>query len=347
MPQFAKQQFDIIQSMLSKGHGFTLCPHTLPLWGIALGLQNLLSKYHWYIVDSEIIGRGIEVLSLAFVLLLTFLVDQHLTRRWKAKHQEIIPLVQKQIMRLVGFSLLIAMILEILAQLVGTNSVLRSSGMFIVGMIFFNTGLFSKIWYSWAGIVFTLLASLIVAFEAPRFLQIWFASSVFIVGFIGVQLLSSTKNSIPRLFFSSVILAVAIMGSSFGAYYVHNSIAKNPGDLVIYQLADNKSAEKFILELPAGTIISGTLSVDKLTVQPIANMQNINVKITKKLQFVFDHKVYQNMFKVGNMGWENREPFQTLRPLSYVLITTLDGLTFDIFIPYFTNKDCDCVTLLP
>jgi hypothetical protein len=345
--QPAKQQFDIIQSMLAKGHGFTLCPHTLPLWGVALGLQNLLSKYHWYIVDSEILGRGIEVFSLAFVLVLTFLVDQYLTRRWKAKHQEVIPLVQKQVMRLVGFSLLIAMTLEILAQLVGTNSVLRSSGMFVVGMIFFNAGLFSKIWYSWAGFIFTLLASLIVAFEAPRFLQIWFTSSVFIVGFIGVQLLSSTKNSIYHLFFSSIILATAIMGSGFGAYYLHNLIVKHPGDLTIYQLSDHKPAGKFILELPKGTIVSGALSVDKFTVQPIANMPNIKIKITKTLQFVFEHTVYRNTFKVGNKKWEDREPFQTLRPLSYVLITTPDGLKFDIFIPYFTSKGCDCVTLLP
>ncbi|MGH1539911.1 MAG: hypothetical protein ACRBHB_05795 [Arenicella sp.] len=346
MSQTAKQQLDLIQSMLQKGSGFQLCPYTLPLWGLVIGLQPIFSEYLWHFIADDNVRRAIDIISLVLPLCLVFFIDRHLTLRWKARHEQVMPMVQKQIMRAVIFSLLIITTIYVLALVFANNPVVQVSYIYIVSIIFFYLGLFSNRWYCWSGAVFALLSTLLVFLQVPASTLVWFGVSVLIIGFTATELLTpSTQGTTPRHIISSIVLGGLILAGTIAGHYLHYSIEKYPGELPVYQLSDEKPQGRYILELAAKSELSGDFSVDRFTIWPEKSPQ-VTVKINKNIQLVFNGKDYENRFRVMGKNWENREPFQSARQWSYVHVTTLDGLRFDFFLPYFLSKQCDCIALV-
>ncbi len=345
MPNLLNQQLDLIASMLDKGHGFSLCPHTLPLWGTAIGLHILLLNYYWLIAGNSNMSSTV-IISLIIVLISVFFIDKWLTLRRKERQEAVVPLVQKQVMSMVGFCVCTAIILELLAHEVGTNPVLRSYGVIIVSIVLFTGGLFSKRWYCWAASAILLLNTTFVIRQPEYYLQVLFNASVFIVGFICIQLFSNFGNSWRKHIIASVLLVMAIILSTFITYSAHQYWLQNPRSLPVYNLSEIPAEPRFIVDIPSGTTLTATLSTDRWSIQPLKVMPDITLKTSKKIRWSYSKKDSQQLFKVGNDPWMNREPFQITQQRFYAHVDLSTGLRMEFFLPYFLSKECGCMEIV-
>lgn len=351
MQEEAKKRLEMIQSMLVKGHGFSVSPHSIPLWGVVTGLYIILVNYGFRLLD---INRNtwfiLVVSSLLVTLALVGYIDHRLTLRWKARLAQVMPLLQKQIMWLVWYLALVALLVQLMFFLVPSARLADSIFVFIASFALVAVGIFSNRWYLWAGVIIALLNALLfsIASTFPTHSQgliIWFMISVFLTGFPILQLLSGQKNNLLTRLCSTLILASAVFLSTFIGSQIHYYAVIVPEPLPIYELADNKPENRYIVKFKKGDTLSAHMSLDRYTIFP-PNMPESILVMKKNIEFVFENKKFAHRFRIDGGQWSNRQPFNNNYPFpQYAHVTTADGLNFEFFWPYFSGADCDCVAL--
>jgi len=350
MQEEAKKRLEMIQSMLVKGHGFSVSPHSISLWGIVIGLYIIFVNYGFRLLNvSANSWFPLVVGSLLVTLALVGYIDHRLTQRWKAKQEQVMPLLQKQIMWLAWYCALLALLVQLMFFLVPSGRLADSIFVFIASLALVAVGIFSNRWYLWAGLVFALLNTLI--FSTLQILPtqksgilLWFMVSVFLVGFPVIQLLSGLKSSIFTRISSSLILAVAVCFSTFVGSKIHYYAVIMPESLPVYELADNKPGNRYIVKFKIGDTLTTHMSLDRYSILP-PNMPESTLVIKKNIEFVFEDKKFAHRFRIDGGSWLDRQPFSNYHFHQYAHVITDDGLTFDFFWPYFSGSDCDCIAI--
>lgn len=350
MQEEAKRRLEMIQSMLVKGHGFSVSPHSISLWGIVIGLYTIFVNYGFRFFNLSLNTWFALVVSSLFVTLaLVGYIDHRLTQRWKAKLEQVMPLLQKQIMWLAWYCALLALLVQLMFFLVPSGRLAGSIFVFIASLVLVAVGIFSNRWYMWAGLVFALLNALLYStvsfFPAQaQGLLLWFRISAFLVGFPVLQLLSVRKCSLSARIFSSLILSAAVCFSTFVGSKIHYYAVIMPESLPVYELTNNKPGNRYIVKFKIGDTLTAHMSLDRYSILP-PNMPESTLVIKKNIEFVFEDNKFAHRFRIDGGPWSDRQPFNSYAFHQYAHVTTDDGLTFEFFWPYFSGSDCDCIAI--
>lgn len=272
MSTSAHTQLEAIHAMLETGHrSVRLEKHTLPLWGITLGLLIAFIGrfFHGLYAQAFWLGSLAEHLTIAVILAAAFITDYRLTRRARRQRDESVSLTQKRVTQMVWLLVTLGFLLSVFSAVKfgGARHVLGLQ-IVLAGVVLYSIGLFAESWLRWAGFALLCLGALSVLVVSTSTDQRWLTASTFAVGFPFIQYLMPRTQTVTRRITASLLLLVAIAGGTVSASYLHYRTAIAADHLPRFALADLPASPlpgQYVVTLPAGTpvpvdlIIAGEL----------------------------------------------------------------------------------------
>lgn len=349
MTNEVKFQLETIRSMLEKGQGYQVLPHTIPLWGALTAIFTLASNYVVYLSSSTLVIRAAAVLGIAAILGAAIVIDAFLTRKIKHNNSETVPYVHKQIFRYAWFAVFVALCVQIIMLGLGHfEPAPYAMYVFIASFVLYNIGLFSNPWYRWVACILAILNVVVVLLHLPLMLNVWAHASLYFVGFSLGQLLLPKRSSIAKHLASATILTASIVGFAAAGYALHYKYLVDPGELPVYrvdQLADKNPSERYILEVPAETIFPGQL-VFSADTPNAGSMPLLKVRFTKTMQFVFDQRHFAPVMRIVGEKWEDGSTTRFFKRDTSIKITPSHGAPILLPWDYYGDGQCDCLKVI-
>ncbi len=309
MQQELERRLDAIHNMLDTGHrSIRLEPHTLPLWGITLGILTAFVGSIYRSLYEQAFWKGLvgEHVTITIVVALALAIDYRLTKSRRRSRDETLTLLQKKITHAIWVIFGIGVFISFYAviKLGGGTNVL---GLHIVlaGSVLLILGMFSEPWIRWAGGT-TIISGIaaILLLEPSTTLRI-FTACVFAIGAPTIQVFSPWATSAIRCAGLSLAWVALVAITAIAVVQVQSRLVVPDDNLPAFNLAELKDqapSGRYRVLLPAGTRIPVELSVEVDVLGQPANA-TMDFQLAKPLEVVVEDGQPNGTFRVGGGPW--------------------------------------------
>lgn len=310
-------QLDSILGMLSHGHNSVrLEAHTLPLWGVTVGILIgftglLADALTPHIINSSQERNLFIQIYIACIVMIVIAIDCYLIVKSRQKRDESISPLQRKINNInwlvCGSGVMIMMYAA--QNLPGSHELF---GLYIVlsGFCLYVFGLFSYSWYRWTGII-QMLLGICALFLLKNYTMKIYAATSFIIGCTLIHVLDHENLNTKQLVVRSFTWVAAVWLVAGIAVYANYKLFVDSDHLPVVALAEYTEAnavplEPVVVSLPKGTEIP----FEYLFEFDLFN-ENLMAQWTMQLKQPVDIVVYNGrptgIYRVGDNAWRRRQ----------------------------------------
>jgi len=307
-----ENQIQAIQSMLAAGHtSIQLERHTFMLWGLAaafliLAVPELFSQERFPVHSLRLISQNAFIIV---VLLAVGYLDYRWTLEKRARLDETVSFVQRQITKVWWMLIALVVVINIGMNLYGGGSLFFGISLVLVGIALYVHGLFSRQMLCWGGGLLMAVGLALLAVSPSIQVQEWVAASAFGIGLPALSFMvgnTSTQSYRGAEVVLSTIWLALVLSPVAAAVAIDRGDFVQPREITLRDYLSGEPFEHtdpFAVALPAGTKIPVGIEITGDTLVP-TEPTVITMQLTQPVSVFVEDGLAGKKFRVGQGRWK-------------------------------------------